>query len=130
MAYDMSKYGSFKKAFKNFSEDLLLEAKNRNPIISGARRHSTHYWAHKNYPDLKKPTDFIDLAHFAELLTNNVGGDLKSSSDAMLTSISDMIIDKFIGTKRPAVSGLSIYYPIYISLKSICPLDYSTLLIA
>jgi hypothetical protein len=112
VAYDMSKYGSFKKAFKKFSEDLLLEAKNRNSIISGARRHSTHYWAHKNYPDLKKPTKFIDLAHFAELLTNNVGGDLKSSSDALVNSISDMIIDKFIGTKRPAVSGLSIYYPI------------------
>ena len=115
VAYDMSKYESFKKAFKKFSEDLVEDlrfSKNNNPIISRARRNSTHYWAHKNYPDLKKPTKFIDLAHFAELLTNNVDGNLKSSSDVLVNSISDMIIDKFIGTKRPAVSGLSIFYPI------------------
>ena len=115
VAYDMSKYESFKKAFKKFSEDLVEDlrfSKNNNPIISGARRNSTHYWAHENYPDLKKPTKYIDLAHFAELLTNNVDGNLKSSSDVLVYSISDMIIDKFIGTKRPAVSGLSIFYPI------------------
>ena len=108
-AYDMAKYEDFSEIFKKFSADILAEAKKQNPIILGARRETTHYMANKNWPDLRKPTTTIDLPHFAELLSKNVEGNLKASSTKLLETIDAMIIAKFVGYKRPAVSGLNIF---------------------
>ena len=110
-AYDMLKYGAFKIAFNKFSIDLLTEAKNMNSIISVARRNTTPYWKLK-IEDFKSPSDFIDLAHFAEILSKNAVGELKGSSVALLNSINDMIISKKTGSKRPKVAGLNIYHPV------------------
>ena len=110
-AYDMAKYEDFSEIFKKFSADILAEAKKQNPIILGARRETTHYMANKNWPDLRKPTTTIDLPHFVELLSKNVEGNLKASSTKLLETIDAMIIAKFVGYKRPAVSGLNIFYP-------------------
>ena len=110
-AYDMSKYGAFKVAFKKFSVDLLGESKNKNPLISAARRNTTPYWI-KKIEELKKSSNFIDLAHFAEILSKNSTDKIKESSQALLNSIGDMIISKHVGIKRPKVAGLSIYHPV------------------
>jgi hypothetical protein len=110
-AYDMSKYGAYKIAFNKFSIDLLAELKNKNPIISASRRNTTPYWK-KTIDGLKEPSTIIDLAHFSEILSNNIDGTLKSSSAALVKAIDDMIIGKHVGSKRPDVAGLSIYYPI------------------
>ena len=110
-AYDMLKYGAFKIAFNKFSIDLLTEAKNMNSIISVARRNTTPYWKLK-IEDYKTPSDFIDLGHFAEILSKNEVGELKGSSVALLNSINDMIISKKTGSKRPKVAGLNIYHPV------------------
>ena len=110
-AYDMSKYGAFKTAFNSFTDDLLAEYPKNNGLINAARRNTTPYWK-KTIAELKTPSSFIDLAHFAEILSNNVVGKLKGSSVALLDNINDMIIDKHLGSKRPEVAGLSIYYPV------------------
>ncbi|MDB4664771.1 clostripain-related cysteine peptidase [Verrucomicrobia bacterium] len=110
-AYDMSKYTAFKVAFKKFSEDLLAEAQARNPIILAARRNTTPYWL-KSIQDLKNQTEFMDLAHFAEILSKSTTGDLKISSTVLTDAIQSLIINKFVGSKRPDVSGLSIHYPV------------------
>ncbi|MDB4797169.1 Ig-like domain-containing protein, partial [bacterium] len=110
-AYDMSKYGAYKIAFNKFSIDLLAELKNKNPIISASRRNTTPYWKGK-IDELKEPSTIIDLAHFSEILSNNIDGTLKSSSAALVKAIDAMIIGKHVGSKRPDVAGLSIYYPI------------------
>ena len=118
-AYDMNKFDEFIASFIQFSKTLSIEAKNKNPIILGARRESSHYWGHNDWPNLRAPTDTIDLPHFAQLLSKNSVGNLKSSSDDLLEKINDLIMYKWVGTRRPEISGLNIYYPMKgIPLKS------------
>jgi hypothetical protein len=108
-AYDMSKYGAFKAAFYKFTADLLAEHKIDRVPINAARRTATGYY---KIDYSKFPSDFIDLAHFAEILSKNVDGELKGSSVTLLDSINDMIIGKHLTSKRPKVAGLSIYHPV------------------
>ncbi|MDB4683970.1 Ig-like domain-containing protein [bacterium] len=110
-AYDMTKYSAFKTAFESFSKTLTHEAKNKNPLIAAARINTWPYDLHSVY-NIKKPTSYIDLAHFAEILSISANGDLKIKSKQLLDAINRMVIDKFLGTKRPDSSSLNITYPV------------------
>ena len=81
-AYDMSKYAAFKAALNKFTGALLVEHKKNSNLINAARRNTTPYWI-KSVTNMKDPTDFIDLAHFADLLSKNVVGELKGASVAL-----------------------------------------------
>ena len=110
-AYDMTKYSAFKTAFESFSKALTHEAKNKNSLIAAARINTWPYNLHSVY-NIKKPTRYIDLAHFAEILSLSANGDLKIQSTQLLDAINKMVIDKFLGTKRPDSSSLNITYPV------------------
>ena len=110
-AYNMAEYSNFKNVFKSFSQTLIKEHKNYNSLILAARRNTTPYWV-SSADKIKKPTDYIDLAHFTELISKSAEGKLASDSINLLNSIDKLVINKFVGSMRPEVSSLSIHYPI------------------
>jgi hypothetical protein len=110
-AYNMAEYSNFKNVFKSFSQTLIKEHKNYSSLILAARRNATPYWV-SSADKIKKPTDYIDLAHFAELISKSAEGKLASDSINLLNSIDKLVINKFVGSMRPEVSSLGIHYPI------------------
>ena len=108
-SFDMRKYDDFNASFIRFSE--LLSASNDRNEINRARRDAIHY-SLRGVSEIKNPTDYIDLGHFAITLGNLIGeGQLKNACDDLVKSIQNMIINQASGASRKDSIGLSVYYP-------------------
>lgn len=58
------------------------------------------------------PASYIDLAHFAALLVRETGdANLRTSVEEMFGTFQNMVIAEKSGPKKPAATGLSIYFP-------------------
>lgn len=108
-SFDMRKYDDFNASFIRFSE--LLSASNNRNEINRARRDAIHY-SLRSVSEIKNPTDYIDLGHFAITLGNLIDeGQLKKACDDLVKSIQNMIINQASGASRKDSIGLSVYYP-------------------
>jgi hypothetical protein len=58
------------------------------------------------------PPSYIDLAHFAALLVNETGdANLRTLVEQMFGAFQNAVIAEKSGAKKPAATGLSIYFP-------------------
>jgi hypothetical protein len=58
------------------------------------------------------PPSYLDLGNLAQLLTTESGNsDVAQTTDALLAALQQAIITEKHGSKKPAASGISIYFP-------------------
>ncbi len=58
------------------------------------------------------PASYIDLAHFAALLVRETGdANLRTSVENMFGTFQNLVVAEKSGVKKPAATGLSIYFP-------------------
>ena len=109
-SFDMRKYDDFNASFIRFAE-LISTSNNNQNEINRARRDAIHY-SLSSVSEIKNPTDYIDLGHFAKTLGSLIGeGQLKKACDDLVKSIQNMIINHASGASRKDSIGLSVYYP-------------------
>ena len=109
-AFDMRMYDSFNSSFVLFS-DLISNYDGDRNVINRTRLDAIHYRIGE-VSDIKNPTKYIDLGHFALTLAESLeDGPLKSASLKLASSIDAMVINHVAGSRRQESKGLSIYYP-------------------
>ncbi len=112
-AYDLTVYPAFQNAFFTFGPLLKQFANDNIGRLIDIRRGTTRYSAH-DAASLNSATDYTDLGELARKLAVEplAPTALQAAASTLVSSITNMIINKALGTLKQNAVGLSVHLPL------------------
>ena len=111
-AYDMAKFGDFQRAFTAFSVELRKASQAGDLLVPMQRLRTTEY-SIEALDGLAQPTDFVDVGHLAQMLTEQPAAPtaLKAAASEVVRTVQALVLAKAMGSARSQGLGLSVWYP-------------------